>query len=109
MNRKQLEKLTDTQLRGALKARRVKEQAKLKDYAAIFGLTIAVYHSLENASYGLRPYNRERIIAFLSGQHAEPFDTPDGVAIRRIHGILAGLSVKDQRRVVGYLVEKFTE
>lgn len=109
VNRKQLEKLSDSELRAALKSRRLAEKARLKDYAAIFGLGIAVYHSLENAAYGMRPYNRERVIAFLSGQQAESFETPDGAAIRRVTGILSALSVKEQRRVVRYLVEKFTE
>lgn len=109
MNREKLEKLSDADLRAALKARREKEHARLKEFAAAFGVSVATYFSLENASYGLMPFNRERIIGFLSGEPKTYFETRDSAAIRKIGGILSELTGKEQRVVVKFLVEKFTE
>lgn len=109
MNRKQLEKLSDSELRAALAQFRISRGMKMRQMAALLGKSIGAYSASETPGKRLTPSHREAIMKVLENEDIESVEKGDVRAVRIIDSAMAPLSKKERGRVVKFLVEKFTE
>ncbi len=109
MTRTQLEKLTDAELRKALATARKNRGYKMREMAALLGLSVSAYSFTESETRPLMRHKRERLIEFLEGENLTAPEREDVRAVRVIDSALASLTKREKKRVVSFLVEKLKE
>lgn len=109
MNRKQLEKLSDSELRAALAQARKNRGYKMREMAALMGISLSAYSYTETIGRPLKPSNRERLIEMLQGEDLTSPERNDVRAVRVIDSAMAPLTKKERGRVTKYMVDKYTE
>lgn len=106
MTRAQLEKLSDLELRKLLGQTRRALNLTLREVGESIGIPACNVWHVENDKFFMSRKRREQVLTWLTGEATE---APLPRAERVISVVLSGLSVKERKKAVSRLVEKFTE